>query len=67
MYVTAPWRVTTTARRQSVVREGRGPSLICLCTWGEPGSASGDGALRATLQCCLIAENHEAMRVSRRT
>ena len=28
MYVTAPWRVTTTARRQSVVREGRGPSLI---------------------------------------
>ena len=27
MYVTAPWRVTTTARRQSVVREGRGPSL----------------------------------------
>ena len=30
MYVTAPWRVTTTARRQSVVREGRGPSLIRL-------------------------------------
>ena len=30
MYVTAPWRVTTTARRRSVVREGRGPSLICL-------------------------------------
>ena len=30
MYVTAPWRVTTTARRQSVVREGRGPSLIHL-------------------------------------
>lgn len=28
MYVAAPWRVTTTARRQSVVREGRGPSLI---------------------------------------
>ena len=30
MYATAPWRVTTTARRQSVVREGRGPSLSCL-------------------------------------
>lgn len=30
VYVTAPWRVTTTARRQSVVREGRGPSLIRL-------------------------------------